>query len=136
MGIVELLGGNVRRGFALIIVTVIAPSWILAQSRTITGKVTEKATSAPLANVQIVVRSTTASAISREDGSFSFQLPANVVVLDVRRIGYKPLVVSVAVDIMTLSLTMERDVLAGSGPSRSAVSLHVASGVRSMPCRG
>ena len=111
MGIVQLLGGSLRRGFSVVIVTLIAPSWILAQSRMITGKVTEKETSAPLANVQIVVRSTTASTISREDGSFSFRLPANVVVLDVRRIGYKPLVVSVAVDMMTLSLTMERDVL-------------------------
>ncbi|ASZ13388.1 TonB-dependent receptor [Chitinophaga pendula] len=56
-----------------------------AQSRTITGKVTDA--SGPLVNVSIQVKGTTTGAYTNAEGNFSLKVPSNAAVLVIRYVG-------------------------------------------------
>ncbi|MEW5915839.1 MAG: SusC/RagA family TonB-linked outer membrane protein [Gemmatimonadota bacterium] len=82
-----------------------------AQTRQITGSVTEEGSNAPIGSAQIQVRGTTIGTLSREDGTFTVQAPAREVVLVVRRIGYPPVEQTVAANVSTVRIVMRRDPL-------------------------
>ena len=59
----------------------------LAQSRTISGKITD-ATGLPLVGVTITVPATKAKTVSREDGSFTISVPATAKAIEFSYVGY------------------------------------------------
>ena len=63
-----------------------ATSLANAQSRTVTGSVLEEGTRTPLPSAQIIVKGTTIGTLTRENGTFTLQVPAGAQVLTVRRI--------------------------------------------------
>jgi TonB-dependent starch-binding outer membrane protein SusC len=91
---------------------VCAASSLVAQTRTITGRVLEDGTRAPLSSAQIQVRGTPLGTLSRDDGTFSIPgAPARDVVLTVRRIGSPPATLSVPATTNSVDIVLKKDVL-------------------------
>src|SRR5262245_5789445 len=85
---------------------------LVAQTRTITGTVTDVESREPLEGTQIGVKgSPTLRATTRENGAFTITAPTQDVVLQVRRIGYPPKEVPVAAAAATVEITLKRDPL-------------------------
>ena len=82
-----------------------------AQSRTITGSVVEEGTRAPLPSAQVVVKGTTTGALTRENGTFTLQVPTGTVLLTVRRIGYPQTEVRVDATTSSVDVVLRRDAL-------------------------
>ncbi|NEM96705.1 SusC/RagA family TonB-linked outer membrane protein [Pontibacter burrus] len=61
---------------------------VLAQNRTVTGKVTDQDTGQGLPGVSVVVKGTTTGTATGVDGSFTLSVPANANTLVFRYIGY------------------------------------------------
>lgn len=99
---------------ALLACSVIAsPHVALAQAtpgRTVTGKVTEKETSAPIADAQILI-GVTLLGTSHEDGSFSVRVPPGAQTLTVRLIGFRRVDVPVAANQLTVDVQMPKDIM-------------------------
>ncbi|MEO8337747.1 MAG: TonB-dependent receptor plug domain-containing protein, partial [bacterium] len=109
---------------------------VLAQSRTITGTVVQEGSRAPLSSAQIVVKGTTVGTVSRDNGTFTLQVPNGPVVLTVRRIGHPQTEVTVAASASTIDVVLKADVLKldevvitgqASGISRRNLATSVAS---------
>lgn len=88
-----------------------APAHAQAQTRPLTGTVREEGTRTPLAAAQVLVRGTTRGATTRDDGTFTLQVPLGDVTLVVRRIGYPPTIVPVSATTSTIDVVLERDPL-------------------------
>ncbi len=82
-----------------------------AQSRALTGSVLEDGTRAPLASAQVVVKGTSIGALTRENGSFTLQVPTGAIVLTVRRLGYPQTDVPVAATTGSVVVVLKRDPL-------------------------
>ncbi len=82
-----------------------------AQTRQVTGKVTEEGSGAPIASAQIQVRGTTTGGLSREDGTFALRVPNGDVTLVVKRLGYPPVEARVAAGASDVAITMRKDAL-------------------------
>ncbi|MBK6488354.1 MAG: SusC/RagA family TonB-linked outer membrane protein [Gemmatimonadetes bacterium] len=80
-------------------------------TRQVTGTVVEEGSNAPIPSAQLQVRGTTVGALSRADGSFTITAPTGEVVLDVRRLGYPPVSVTVAAGASTVQIVMRKDAL-------------------------
>jgi TonB-linked SusC/RagA family outer membrane protein len=91
--------------------SLLASTAALAQTRTITGKVVEVGSGAPIASAQIQVKGTTTGTLARDDGTFTIVAPAQAVTLTVRRIGFPPQDVAVAANQESVTITMARDPL-------------------------
>ncbi len=82
-----------------------------AQTRIVTGQVTDAVSNAPLPGVNVSVRGILASTATDNDGSFALGwVPVGDAVIDFRRIGYKRAVVSVGANQFTISVALEADV--------------------------
>lgn len=86
---------RLRRLIGLPVVLALAPAWAAAQagSATISGHVTSES-GQPLANASVVLRGTGFGTLTKDDGQFSFTIPATRVTgqtatLTARLIGYK-----------------------------------------------
>ena len=64
-------------------------SKLLAQTRTVTGRVTD-ANGAPIAGASVLVHNTNVGTVTREDGTFSITVPANARVLHISAVGHTP----------------------------------------------
>ena len=73
-----------------------ASSGAHAQTRTVTGKVVEAGSNAPIGSAQIQVKGTTTGTLARDDGTFTIAAPTQAITLTVRRIGFPPQDVQVA----------------------------------------
>nr|WP_214448810.1 TonB-dependent receptor [Flavihumibacter rivuli] len=62
---------------------------VQAQTRQITGKVTDQKDGGPLSGATITVKGTTISTITQADGSFSLSVPENATTLVISSVGYK-----------------------------------------------
>ncbi len=83
-----------------------------AQTRTVTGTVTDAQTGQPLEGARVTVRGTTLSALTGATGQFTLgSVPANDVTLTVRRIGSNPADVRVAVGQNDVRAALTRDPL-------------------------
>ncbi|MCU0636280.1 MAG: SusC/RagA family TonB-linked outer membrane protein [Gemmatimonadaceae bacterium] len=90
----------------------LAAAPLAAQGRTITGRVLEDGTRAPLASAQIQVQGTALGTLSRDDGTFTLGgVPTRDVVLVVRRIGSPPTNVPVSAATSTVEVVLKKDVL-------------------------
>jgi TonB-linked SusC/RagA family outer membrane protein len=81
---------------------------VMAQSRTITGKVTGAGDGEPLPGVSVVVKGTTTGTATSADGSFSVNVPANANTLVFRYIGYMTKEVALGSG-NTISVSMDLD---------------------------
>lgn len=96
----------------LLLVGALAASPVAAQTRTVTGTVTDVDSREPLDGAQIGVKgSPTLRATARENGTFTITVPAQDVVLIVRRIGYPLKEVPVAAATSTVAITLRKDPL-------------------------
>src|SRR5256714_3077607 len=83
-----------------------------AQTRTVSGSVHDADTGEPLVGAQIAVRGNpTLGTLARNDGNFSLTLPAQDVVLVVKRLGYPLKEVAVASGMTSITVVMHKDVL-------------------------
>ena len=82
-----------------------------AQTRTLTGSVLEEGTRAPVPSAQLLVKGTTMGTTTRENGTFSLQVPVTAFVLTVRRIGYPQTDASVAPSTNSIDIVLRRDPL-------------------------
>lgn len=83
-----------------------------SQTRVVTGAVTDVETGAPLGGAQVDVKAMqTLRTVARENGTFSLSLPAQDVVLVVRRIGYQMTEVAVAASATAVAVAMRTDPL-------------------------
>jgi len=81
--------GVFARGGLLAAALALLAAPLAAQTRTISGKVLEEGSRAPIAAAQLQVTGTALGALSRDDGSFTLvNVPAREVILMVRRLGY------------------------------------------------
>ncbi len=76
----------------------------LAQSRTVTGIVTDTADRV-LANVSVLVKGTTIGTQTKQDGSYSVRVPANATTLVFSSINYGSLEMAISGDVVNVHLT-------------------------------
>jgi TonB-linked SusC/RagA family outer membrane protein len=82
-----------------------------AQTRVVTGSVTDAETGEALVGAQIGVKGNpTLGAVARDNGSFTITLPAQDVVLIVRRIGYPQTEVAVGSSMTAVTVAMRKDI--------------------------
>ena len=79
--------------------------------RLLSGSVVEEGNNAPIPSAQLQVRGSTAGVLTQEDGTFAFRVPAGVLIITVKRIGYRPAEVTVAAGQATVRIVMGKDAL-------------------------
>ena len=82
-----------------------------AQTRRITGRVTEEGSNQPVASATISIVGTTFGAISGSDGRFTVSASEGPVTLRVRRIGFSPKTVVVGAGLADVTVSLTKDVL-------------------------
>jgi TonB-linked SusC/RagA family outer membrane protein len=81
------------------------------QTRTVTGRVSDVDTGEPLVGAQVAVKGVLGrGTVARDDGTFAIQVPAQEVVLQIRRIGYPMREVPVPPGTDAVTVTMRKDV--------------------------
>lgn len=94
---------------AALFVAIAGVSQAVAQTRIVTGKVTDSLTTEPVSSGQISVVGTTVATTIKDDGTFTMALPARDAVLSVRSIGYKRREVAVPAGVNSLEVALGRD---------------------------
>ena len=83
-----------------------------AQTRTVLGTVHDADTGEPLVGAQIAVKGNpTIGTLAHDDGNFSLTLPAQDVVLVIKRLGYPQREVAVGSAMTSITIVMHKDVL-------------------------
>jgi TonB-linked SusC/RagA family outer membrane protein len=83
-----------------------------AQSRTISGTVTDAESSQPLSDVQIVIKGTLRGTHTKDDGTYTLPVPDNgALTLSFRRIGYIQVEKAVPAGEQKMDVALARDVL-------------------------
>src|SRR6185369_4937885 len=83
-----------RKILLLVVGMILLCGQLLAQNRTITGKVTDEKGS-PLSNAKILIQGTNNGTSTKSDGSFSLSVPSGATALSVSIIGYITRTVSI-----------------------------------------
>ena len=101
-----------QRIVVVIAALVLASIPAAAQTRTVTGTITDVDSREPLDGAQIGVKgSPSLRATARDNGAFTITVPAQDVVLIVRRIGYPLREVPVSAGTATVAITLKKDAL-------------------------
>jgi len=104
--------GVFTRGGLLLSALALSATTLAAQSRTVTGKVLEDGSRAPITAAQLQVQGTQIGTLSRDDGAFTLVgAPAREFVLVVRRLGYPMTRITVEPSRTTLEIVLKKDVL-------------------------
>ena len=96
-------------GMVFGLLTLIGAGQASAQTRIVTGRVTDSLTSEAVTSGQVSVLGTTVAATVKDDGTFTVAVPARDVTLSVRSIGFKRRDVSVPVSQNAVQVTLQRD---------------------------
>lgn len=80
-----------------------------AQTRTVTGIVTEENSGLPLAGVTLVIKSNSTAGITGADGKFSIKAPPGAFVLECSYVGYLTKTITVAENTGNLTVILGRD---------------------------
>lgn len=78
-----------RKIACLLAVLFIASVSLLAQDKTVTGKVTDDKDGTPLAGVSVIVKSTSIGTVTAADGTFSLSIPSNARVIVFSLVDYE-----------------------------------------------
>jgi len=106
-----MTGVFARRGLLAAALALLADP-LAAQTRTISGKVLEAGSRAPIAAAQLQVIGTALGALTRDDGSFTLvNVPARDVILMVRRLGYPMTRITVEASRNSIEIVLKKDVL-------------------------
>ncbi|MFQ5889025.1 MAG: SusC/RagA family TonB-linked outer membrane protein [Gemmatimonadota bacterium] len=101
-----------RAGLLSTVLLLLTASLGIAQQRTISGRVIDMDTQAPVANASVSVVGTQLGAFGAEDGTFVLRgAPAGSVTLRVVRIGYRAGEVTVAADQSSVTVELRTDLL-------------------------
>ncbi|UCG85667.1 MAG: SusC/RagA family TonB-linked outer membrane protein [Gemmatimonadota bacterium] len=84
---------------------------LAAQTRVVTGRVTDATTGEPLSDVEVMVSNTTIRTMTREDGTFSLGVPVGRVSILIRRIGYRRSLIDLPSSENTIEASLEADIL-------------------------
>lgn len=103
--------GRFLRFVAAAAVVAVLPLRADAQTRDITGKVTQIGTNQPLVDVTIAVVGQQMGVRTNERGEYRIRVPAGDVSLMARQLGYKRVTVRVAAGQATADFVLEKDVL-------------------------
>ncbi len=95
---------------ALSFVAMAGVASLSAQTRVVTGQVTDAVTGAGVDGGRVAVRGTTISAVTRADGSFTIGVPVGAVELVMLRIGYKRAELTVGPNESNVNVSLEPDV--------------------------
>jgi len=95
----------------------VAPQSVRAQSREVTGKVTEAVSNNPLPDVTVSIVGSQIGARTNERGEYRLQVPRGEVSLQARRLGSKRQVLKVAAEATTANFSLDKDVLQLEGVS-------------------
>ena len=95
----------------LLLGTFLGASAISAQTRTVTGKVTQVGGEIPVVSALINVEGTTVHAYSNDEGNFTLEVPAGEQRLLVRIIGYRNVDITVAAGQTSVPIELELDLL-------------------------
>lgn len=98
-----------RHGAAALAILVGAPAVHAQPTRTITGSVVEAVGGTPVPAAQVSVVGSTLGTVTRETGAFTLRVPDREVVLQVRRIGYRPVQRTVGATQATVTIELQRD---------------------------
>ncbi|MBI4500386.1 MAG: SusC/RagA family TonB-linked outer membrane protein [Gemmatimonadetes bacterium] len=99
-----------RSKFVLAAVLILAGAFpALAQTRVVTGRVTDSLTTEVVNSGQVSVVGTTIGTTIKEDGTFTLAVPVRDVTVSVRSIGFKRKDVNVAAGQSTVDLSLARD---------------------------
>ncbi len=94
-----------NRLLCLVFVIVSIPFTLLAQQKTITGKVTNDTTGAPLAGVSVSAKGGRNATQTKADGTFSISVPTSVTTLTFTSVGYASRDVSITGTTVDVSLS-------------------------------
>ncbi|HVF40731.1 MAG TPA: SusC/RagA family TonB-linked outer membrane protein [Gemmatimonadaceae bacterium] len=99
---------HVVAGLALLLSS--APA--IAQTRVVTGTVTDAQSGEPIEGARVAVRGSTAAVITGASGTFTLSsVPPGAVTIAIRRIGYQPTTVNLPVGQGALTASLTRDLL-------------------------
>lgn len=102
-----------RKLLTLLVLVVLIAGQLAAQTRTISGKITEEGSGIPLPNVSIVVKGTSVGTTTKEDGTWSLSVPPNSKTLVISAVGKAPREVSIGSNTtLDVSLKAENEALA------------------------
>jgi TonB-linked SusC/RagA family outer membrane protein len=76
-------------GFLFNLLFLISSLSAIAQSKTVTGKITDQETGSPIGGVNVNVKGTTTGVVTNAEGIFSIQIPSNESVLVTSYVGYE-----------------------------------------------
>src|SRR5690348_2495073 len=94
---------------AFLLTLLLGASQAAAQTRILTGKVTDSVASQVISSGQVSVQGTTIGSTIREDGTFTIAVPARDVTITVRSIGFKSRTVAVPASQNAVQVVLERD---------------------------
>ena len=77
-----------RRLLLLIMAVVLAISQVMAQQRTITGKITDESGN-PISGASVIVKGSSRGVVTSASGTFSINVPANATTLTISYVGYE-----------------------------------------------
>ncbi|MET0638300.1 MAG: TonB-dependent receptor [Chitinophagaceae bacterium] len=80
---------------------------LFAQTKTISGKVTDRRDGSPLPGVSVQVKGTSTGAVTGTDGTFSFTAPASASTLVVSSLGFDSQEIAVSGSLLSISLVNE-----------------------------
>jgi TonB-linked SusC/RagA family outer membrane protein len=79
----------------------------VAQDRTVSGRVIDRATNEGLPGATVLVKGTTIGTAAGADGSFTLSVPASATEIEIRSVGYTNMVQAIADGPMTISLSTD-----------------------------
>jgi TonB-linked SusC/RagA family outer membrane protein len=100
-----------RYSVCLAVLLSLGASKAQAQRRTLTGRVLDDVSGAPIRGAQVVIRGTTTGTLGKGDGVFSISVPNTTVTLEVTFIGYKRADVVVPATQSNVQVRLKVDVL-------------------------
>ncbi|MFT3978891.1 MAG: SusC/RagA family TonB-linked outer membrane protein [Ferruginibacter sp.] len=93
----------------LLLLIVMSSHYLVAQSRTITGQVTDESNSAPIAGAAIKVKGTSAGTSADDNGRFTLNVSSGNISLEVSSIGFEIKVVAVSSNTQNVTITLKRE---------------------------
>jgi TonB-linked SusC/RagA family outer membrane protein len=95
------------RTLRLLTLLLLLSSVVMAQTRLISGTITDSKTGSPLPSVTVKVKGKNIQALSGADGSFSLNVPAGSASLELSSIGYAAKTVDIAAGNSSVSITLD-----------------------------